>query len=165
MTTINSIPFSTNMPKVDPSLAEVNNPENTTEKALARWTPKQRESFFTSKEELNHPLTDYLADPTKAMFNNAFYSTVLPLGAYEATSRLFPNVKVPFTGNTTLKGLKPYFWFAILTTTGLFTAIPEYFNQKSVNKDTLQGIKTLGTHASKKDWNDYKKTHPETAKE
>ena len=154
---------------VNPQLAKANGAENQTEKplspeteeALARWTPKQRESLFSSKEDLQHPLTQYLANPVKSMLNNVFCWTLLPLAGYEALSRILPNAKVPFMGNMTLKGFKTFVWFAILTTTGIFSAVPEYFSQKWVNQDILKGIKTLGTHASKQDWNDYQKAHPE----
>ncbi len=168
-----------NLSAVNAPLTEVNRPENSSEKplspetqqALQRWYPKQDDWYGLFPQANKNKLSDFLAHPIKNI------SVFLGLGvtAYPAiglaislisitTLKSHPeamikpevkNVMKSLTRSAFLTGASTLFW-------GGLTFL-DYFYQKNRNKDTLQGIQTLGENATRAEWLDYKKTHPETA--
>jgi len=174
MTTLNaSTPsLTTNSPNVYPRSAEASGAENPSEKPLSpevqqglkRFTYKESPyNFFNSKKN-EHKLSDFLLDPVKNL--NTFLTLVgTSVFGLLGTSTLQSSSKIK---NLTVEQLQElrgtgYIWIigAILTAgTGLWEA----FQIKNRNKDTLQGIQTLGDNATRQEWIDYKKTHPEISK-
>ena len=168
-----------NLSAVNAPLTEVNRPENSSEKplspetqqALDRWYPKQDDWYGLFPQANKNKLSDFLAHPIKNI------SVLLGLGV---TAQPAIGLAIGLISITTLKShpeamIKPEakeVMKRLIRGTlkqGLFTAFwggltfLDYFYQKNRNKDTLKGIQTLGENASRQEWLDYKKTHPETA--
>jgi hypothetical protein len=140
-----------------------------TQKALNRWYPKQDDWYGLFPQANKNKLSDFLAHPVKNI------SVLLGLGV---TAKPAIGLAIGLISITTLKShpeamitpeVKEVMKRLIRGTLkqGLFTAFwggltfLDYFYQKNRNKDTLKGIQTLGEQATRQEWIDYKKTHPE----
>jgi hypothetical protein len=149
-------------------LAEVNRAENPTEKplspetqkALERWYAKQWDFYGLYPQANQNKLSDFLAHPVKSI--GVFLGigmmalTGLVFGATLKAAQVRKGVEAKEFKNKAI-----YHGLELLFLGGLTFA--DYYHQKIRNKDTLKGIQTLGEQATRREWLDYKKTHPAIA--
>jgi hypothetical protein len=156
-----------NLSAVNAPLTELNRAEADTNKplsaetqqALERFLPKQDDWYGLSPQVNKNKLSDFLAHPVKNLYTTITIGLASITGIVFALSLLAAKVQPQkYTSMELLKEGAELLFFI-----GLTTLI--YINRQNLNKDTLQGIQTLGENASRQEWLDYKKTHPETAKE
>jgi hypothetical protein len=154
-----SLPPSPERKKSDPTAA----PEVKT--GLERLNPNQFDWFGLFPQANQHKLSDFLAHPIKsvsvisgifmtALSGMAFTTTLLKYCVSNEAKKIVLKADL----KKELKDLS--FEFPVLI--GL--TFLEYLRQKSMNTDSLKGIQTLGNQATRQEWLDYKKTHPEMSK-
>jgi hypothetical protein len=166
-----------NLASAIPPSAEATKTDNPSEKplssetqqALDRWYPKQDDWYGLFPQANKNKLSDFLAHPVKNI------SVLLGLGTTAVPAFLLSLNLIAIAGlktnpkamidpeNKTLVKLLTRASF----TAGAWTlfwgglTFADYFYQKNRNKDTLQGIQTLGEQATRQEWLDYKEVHPE----
>ncbi len=157
-----------NLSAVNAPLTELNRPENSSEKplspetqqALDRWYPKQDDWHGLFPQANKNKLSDFLAHPVKSI--GVFLGigmmalTGLAFGATLKAAQVTKDVEAKEFKNKAI-----YHGLELLLIGGLTFA--DYYYQKIRNKDTLQGIQTLGEQATRQEWIDYKKMHPQAS--
>jgi hypothetical protein len=155
-----SLPPSQELEKSDPTAA----PE--TLQALDRWYPEQDDWYGLFPQANKNKLSDFLAHPIKNV------SVLLGLGMTAVPAYLFSLTLSQLRGylkasnspniNAMRKLLiRTSFSTGTLTLLGGSLTLLDYLYQKNRNEDTLKGIQILGENASRQEWINYKKTHPE----
>jgi hypothetical protein len=174
MMTLISIPVATNSPNACPRSAEANSVEHTTtqslspetQQALDRWYPEQDDWYGLFPQANKHKLSDFLEDPLKNV------SVLLGLGITAVPAYLFLLTLSQLRGylkasnsphiNAMRKLLiRTSLSTGTLTILGGGLTLLHYLYQKNRNTDTLKGIQILGENATRQEWINYKKSHPE----
>jgi preprotein translocase subunit Sss1 len=168
-----------NLSAVNAPLAEVNRSENPTEKplspetqeALERWYKKKDDAYGLYPQANQSKLSDFLQHPVKNLTNAITLVGTLIMGFMGAfaldmahKTKNFSTEQLKDLGYASHKEFKYTSYISAVGTLlvgglGLWQAS----RIKNINKDTLQGIQTLGDQATRQEWLDYKKTHPTIA--
>ncbi|XVJ51793.1 MAG: hypothetical protein HEQ32_06845 [Vampirovibrio sp.] len=163
-----SLPPSPELEKSDPTTA----PE--VKKALDRWYPEQDDWYGLFPQANQHKLSDFLAHPIKNISNVINVSaTAFPVFGLSVNliqiirSKIKPELSTLPRGKNGIEKLLT----RVFTRAALFNGVGvlfcggltvlDYLYQKNRNEDTLKGIQILGENATRDDWINYKKTHPE----
>jgi hypothetical protein len=149
-----SLPPSPERKKPDPTTA----PEVKT--GLERLIPNQFDWFGLFPQANQHKLSDFLAHPIKSIsvISGIFMTALSGVALIANLLGYYSNEAKKIELKKNLKDLSVDFPFLIGLT------FLEYLRQKSMNTDSLKGIQTLGNQATRQEWLDYKKTHPEMSK-
>ena len=167
MTTLNTMPITPNSPNVYPRQAEDSHSQSLlpeTQEGLKRFTYKESPyNFFNSKKN-EHKLSDFLIDPVKNI-NTLLSILAPPILGILGFSFLHNSSKIKNLTTEELQEVRDGGYILIvgaIATAGV--GLWEAFQIKNRNKDTLQGIHILGEKATRQDWIDYKKAHPEISR-
>ncbi len=176
MTTPISTTLNLNLASATPRSAEATKTENPNEKplspetkqALQRWYPKQDDWYGLFPQANKNKLSDFLAHPVKnlgvviGIGITAIEGLILGLLLFGLTKAkdIAKNATAETKANIKTIKVGAMLHSAVVLFFGGLT-LADYLLQKNLNKDTLQGIQTLGEQATRNDWINYKKTHPE----
>lgn len=168
-----------NLSAVNAPLTEVNRAEADTNKPLSPETQQALERCYKKKDDAyglypqanQSKLSDFLQHPVKNLTNAITLIGTLIMGLTGAFNLNMAH-KTKNLSAEQLKKLgyashKEFKYASYISAIGTLLvgglALWQAFKIQNLNKDTLKGIQTLGENASRQEWLDYKKTHPETA--
>ncbi len=169
MTTPISTTLNLNLASATPRSAEATKTDNPSEKplspetqqALQRWYNVEFDGYTLYPQANQSKLTYFLQHPVKNITNFSSLLGTAIMGSMGLVAFFMASNAKHLTPQK-LKEFKSVGYVSLIATP-LFAGLGlwQFLRIKSLNKDTLQGIQTLGENATRQEWLNYKKQHPE----